>query len=412
MSVAPKDGRLGKPRESLTTGMAPMYTYEQLKNAKNVPSKPFSQTAKILAPNSKNALQPVNGQLKKPIFVNSFSWKSFGLPKKHKTQQENKLIQAPRTVITQDTVASVFRQPSSENLSKTARNLSENNNKNDNIEPKKDSGKDFLTPDSGISSQNGSHLKNLDASRHENYLESAFGDNLHQFTQSRELCIKPADKRWDDFGSRNYTVYSALQRRAPSSLESSEPRVAPPLPPKPSIKQLIPSPKPLRAQIQSGKTVIQASTSELLRCLGEFLVKTCLRLKDFQGGDAVLWLRSVDRSLLLQGWQDIAFINPANVVFLYMLLRELILDEHSVSSERDLQALVLTCLYLSYSYMGNEISYPLKPFLIEGENRDRFWDRCLLIIDKLSSKMLKINSEPSFFTQIFTELKNYHQPAN
>ena len=71
-----------------------------------------------------------------------------------------------------------------------------------------------------------------------------------------------------------------------------------------------------------------------------------------QGGDAVLWLRSVDRSLLLQGWQDIAFINPANVVFLYMLLRELIVDEDSVSSERELQALVLTCLYLSYSYMG------------------------------------------------------------
>lgn len=73
---------------------------------------------------------------------------------------------------------------------------------------------------------------------------------------------------------------------------------------------------------------------------------------DLQGGDAVLWLRSVDRSLLLQGWQDIAFINPANIVFLYMLLRELIVDEHSVSSERELQGLVLTCLYLSYSYMG------------------------------------------------------------
>lgn len=60
---------------------------------------------------------------------------------------------------------------------------------------------------------------------------------------------------------------------------------------------------------------------------------------------------------------------------------------------------------------GNEISYPLKPFLIEGENRDLFWDRCLFIINKLSSKMLKINSEPSFFTQIFTELKNHHQPS-
>ncbi|CAH2240030.1 jg18074 [Pararge aegeria aegeria] len=51
------------------------------------------------------------------------------------------------------------------------------------------------------------------------------------------------------------------------------------------------------------KTVIQASTSELLKCLGLFLHTRCHRLRDFQAGDAVMWLRTVDRSLLLQGWQ-------------------------------------------------------------------------------------------------------------
>lgn len=152
------------------------------------------------------------------------------------------------------------------------------------------------------------------------------------------------------------------------------------------------------------KTVIQASTSELLKCLGEFLCKRCLRLKHFEPADAVMWLRSVDRSLLLQGWQDIAFINPANVVFVYMLVRELVSED--VSGEQELQAVVLTCLYLSYSYMGNEISYPLKPFLVE-EDKDRFWDRCLLIINNLSSNMLRINSDPSYFTEVFTELKAY-----
>ncbi|CAG2176677.1 unnamed protein product, partial [Oppiella nova] len=146
-----------------------------------------------------------------------------------------------------------------------------------------------------------------------------------------------------------------------------------------------------------------ASTSELLRCLGDFLANKCHKLKNFQSGDAVIWLRAVDRSLLLQGWQDIAFINPANVVFLYMLLRELIQED--VESEKELQAVVLTCLYLSYAYMGNEISYPLKPFLVENESRDKFWKRSLFIINLLSSKMLRINSEPAFFTEIFTELK-------
>ncbi|XP_026735752.1 cyclin-dependent kinase 5 activator 1 [Trichoplusia ni] len=151
------------------------------------------------------------------------------------------------------------------------------------------------------------------------------------------------------------------------------------------------------------KTVIQASTSELLKCLGLFLHTRCHRLRDFQAGDAVMWLRTVDRSLLLQGWQDVAFINPANVVFVYMLVRELV-DGERIARPQELQAVVLTCLYLSYSYMGNEISYPLKPFLVE-DSKDKFWDRCLLIVDRLSFNMLRINSEPGFFTEVFTELK-------
>lgn len=149
------------------------------------------------------------------------------------------------------------------------------------------------------------------------------------------------------------------------------------------------------------KTVLQASTSELLRCLGEFLCRRCWRC-GVRPAEPVLWLRSVDRSLLLQGWQDVAFISPANVVFLYLLLRELVSDE--IVEEKELQSVLLTCLYLSYAYMGSEISYPLKPFLVD-DSREQFWDRCLLIVDLLSDKMLRINSEPAFFTEIFTELK-------
>jgi len=151
------------------------------------------------------------------------------------------------------------------------------------------------------------------------------------------------------------------------------------------------------------KTVIQASTSELLKCLGNFLYNRCYKLRDFQPGDCIMWLRTVDRSLLLQGWQDIAFINPANVVFVYLLVRDCV--DSNVVQETELQAIVLACLYLSYSYMGNEISYPLKPFLVETD-KEKFWDRCVTIINKLSGSMLRINAEPSFFTEIFTELKS------
>ena len=51
--------------------------------------------------------------------------------------------------------------------------------------------------------------------------------------------------------------------------------------------------------------------------------------------------------------QDIAFINPANVVFVYLLVRDCV--DSNVVQETELQAIVLACLYLSYSYMGNEI---------------------------------------------------------
>lgn len=43
----------------------------------------------------------------------------------------------------------------------------------------------------------------------------------------------------------------------------------------------------------------------------------------------------VDRSLLLQGWQDIAFINPANVVFVYLLVRDIVPE--NIESEQELQ---------------------------------------------------------------------------
>lgn len=108
-------------------------------------------------------------------------------------------------------------------------------------------------------------------------------------------------------------------------------------------------------------------------------------------------------TFFISKFQDVAFINPANVVFVYMLVRELV-DGDRIARPQDLQAVVLTCLYLSYSYMGNEISYPLKPFLVE-DSKDRFWDRCLLIVERLSFNMLRINSEPGFFTEVFTELK-------
>ena len=180
-----------------------------------------------------------------------------------------------------------------------------------------------------------------------------------------------------------------------------------------------------RAPTTSRKTVVQASTTELLGCLGEYLRRRCWRDgHSFDPSDATAWLRTVDRSLLLQGWQDIAFINPANVVFVYLLVSAELDAEPAlldVGSDDGLQAVVLTCLYLAYSYMGNEISYPLKPFLVSSSGagsggsptaandaeREMFWRRCLSIINHSSSNMLRLNSDPTYFAHVFAQLKLY-----
>ncbi|EJW81726.1 hypothetical protein WUBG_07366 [Wuchereria bancrofti] len=81
-------------------------------------------------------------------------------------------------------------------------------------------------------------------------------------------------------------------------------------------------------------------------------------------------------------------------------------NNETIKTVEELQSVVLTCLYISYSYIGNEISYPLKPFLVD-QDRDRFWDRCVQIVNERSADMLRLNSSTTYFTEIFAELKHY-----
>lgn len=166
-------------------------------------------------------------------------------------------------------------------------------------------------------------------------------------------------------------------------------------------------PPPAKVSSSTGapkKVVIQASTSELLRCLGEFVCAKCKHIPNLDSGDVISWMRGVDRSLIMQGWQDISFIMPSSVVFVYMLCRDML--NENMRTIYEVQATVLTCLYMSYSYMGNEISYPLRPFLIEND-RHVFWARCCRIMNRCSGKMLRINKDSQFFTDVFRELKSH-----
>jgi cyclin-dependent kinase 5 activator 1 len=160
------------------------------------------------------------------------------------------------------------------------------------------------------------------------------------------------------------------------------------------------------------KTIIQASTSELLRCLGEYLCSTCSHLLPILDPiDCMIWIKSADRQLILQGWQEQVFVNPANIVFVYLIVRDTltyVVPSITIKNVSELHSIILTCLYLSFSYMGHEITYPLKPFVTDNETRDVFWQRVVLIMGQSSSKMLEINQNPKFFTDCFSELKKYN----
>ncbi|XP_041752986.2 cyclin-dependent kinase 5 activator 1-like isoform X1 [Coregonus clupeaformis] len=152
--------------------------------------------------------------------------------------------------------------------------------------------------------------------------------------------------------------------------------------------------------------MVHATTGELLRCLGEFLCRRCYLIQDMSSMDPELWLRVVDCYLLVNCYQNQSCINPAMVVFLYMLCREAVSSE--VATLHELQAVLLTCLYTTCSYIGNQISYPLGPFLVET-CRQTFWIRCMSITKLMSGKMLQMNTDPNFFSQMFADLKNESQ---
>lgn len=40
------------------------------------------------------------------------------------------------------------------------------------------------------------------------------------------------------------------------------------------------------------------------------------------------------------------------------------------------------------------------------ENEDNFWDCSMSIINNTSAKMLQLNADPHFFTEVFQELKD------
>lgn len=146
------------------------------------------------------------------------------------------------------------------------------------------------------------------------------------------------------------------------------------------------------------------SLSDLLRCLGAYVQKHCTHLSTVpSASDVAMWVRLADRALQLNGWTVNSFLLESHVVFTYMLLSRAF-QQFRVSSLIDVKELVLMCLYVSYTYNANEISYPLRPFLVKHD-RVGFWDKCTTLSLSASSCMLRINQDRLFYEQLLASLK-------
>ena len=171
-----------------------------------------------------------------------------------------------------------------------------------------------------------------------------------------------------------------------------------PLPPLP--------PKGLPHHIVAATRVERKWTlTDLLQNLGIFVQKHCTHLHTVPSATEIaMWVRCADRALQLNGWTINSFLLESHVVFTYMLLSRAF-EQFVLRTLADVKELVLMCLYISYTYNANEISYPLRPFLVK-QDKVSFWDKCTSLSLASSSDMLRLNRDHSHYVDTLTSLKS------
>lgn len=179
-------------------------------------------------------------------------------------------------------------------------------------------------------------------------------------------------------------------------------------------EKVVPKPAPLPSKPTKGLPhhIVAATRvaerkwtlTDLLQNVGIFVQKQCTHLHTIPAASEVaMWVRCADRALQLNGWTVNSFLLESHVVFTFMLLSRAF-EQYAVRTLTDVKELVLLCLYVSYTYNANEISYPLRPFLVK-QDRVTFWDKCMKLSLGASSEMLRLNRDSSYYSETLIALK-------
>lgn len=246
-------------------------------------------------------------------------------------------------------------------------------------------------------------IPHSESASEKNWLRARLSEDMRRIT-SAAARLRIHKKRKD--GKKALKQQQELNNEEQSALQEKTEK---PLPAIPSGTQILPNQRTVTDTTPS--TVVRVperkwTLSDLLRCLGAYVQRHCTHLSTVpSASDVANWVRCADRALQLNGWTINCFLIESHVVFTYMLLSRAF-QHFRVSSLVDVKELVLMCLYISYTYNANEISYPLRPFLVK-QDRVGFWDKCTTLSLSASSCMLRINQDRFFYDQLLAALKLY-----
>ena len=162
-------------------------------------------------------------------------------------------------------------------------------------------------------------------------------------------------------------------------------------------------PEPLPVPIVRKETRTEYRLSDLCIALGHYIHRRSAYLSG--PTEVVQWIRVADRALQLNGWTLNSFICESHVVFTYSLMCRA-LEMFSCKNSLDVKQLFFMCLYISYTYNANEISYPLKPFLVY-KDRVAFWDNCVSLSMSMTGEMLRLNQDHVHYCKILRELRTH-----
>ncbi|KAI6649154.1 Cyclin-dependent kinase 5 activator 1-like [Oopsacas minuta] len=145
----------------------------------------------------------------------------------------------------------------------------------------------------------------------------------------------------------------------------------------------------------------------LLKAFGRFVVKLCagMCLKP-TAAEVAKWVISMDKSLQDCRWTNKNFVCESHIVFLFMLMEQYS-RERTFLNIREVREGIHVCLFISYTYNANEISYPARPFLSLGQDRNKFFQECVGLGLGASSEMLEINQDQDLYRRHLTRLLTY-----